>query len=165
MPTRDLHGVRELGTPGVRRRYRDQYLQTPGAPHTTHEAAEVKGSHESAAAAGVPAAQLCLCPLHLRRRRLRLHHSSRHCHRCLQLHRQPPPLPPPPPPPPPATPPPLPPPPLPPPAPLPRLALLMRHRSLEADTALTDSVPTRSTAAAEATEGKRGTGEHPSKKG
>ncbi|CAI7750142.1 unnamed protein product [Closterium sp. NIES-53] len=65
----------------------DQYLQTPGALRTTHEAAGVKGSHESAAAAGVPAAQLRLCRLHLRRRRLRLRHSSRHRHRCLQLHR------------------------------------------------------------------------------
>ncbi|CAI7800558.1 unnamed protein product, partial [Closterium sp. NIES-53] len=64
------------------------YLQTPCAPRTTHEAAGVKGSHESAAAAGVPAAQLCLCRLHLRRRRLCLRHSSRHCHRCLQLHRR-----------------------------------------------------------------------------
>ncbi|CAI7878551.1 unnamed protein product, partial [Closterium sp. NIES-54] len=67
--------------------YRDQYLQTPGAPRTTHEAAGVKGSHESAAAAGVPAAQLRLCRLHLHRRRLRLRHPSRHRHRCLQLHR------------------------------------------------------------------------------
>ncbi|CAI7898985.1 unnamed protein product [Closterium sp. NIES-53] len=80
MPTRDLRGVRELGTPG--------YLQTPGAPRTTHKAAGVKGSHESAAAAGVLAAQLRLCRLHLRRRRLRLRHSSRHRHRCLQLHRR-----------------------------------------------------------------------------
>ncbi|CAI7751978.1 unnamed protein product [Closterium sp. NIES-54] len=35
---------------------------------------------------------------------------------------------------------------------------------LGADAATTSSVPTRSTAAAEATEGRRGTGEHPSKK-
>ncbi|CAI7912007.1 unnamed protein product, partial [Closterium sp. NIES-54] len=65
----------------------DQHPQTPGAPHTTHEAAGVKGSHESAAAAGVPAAQLRLYQLHLRRRRLRLLHPSRHRHRCLYLHR------------------------------------------------------------------------------
>ncbi|CAI7736017.1 unnamed protein product [Closterium sp. NIES-54] len=64
------------------------HLQTPGAPHTTHEAAGAKGSHESAAAAGVPAAQLRLCQLHLRRRRLRLLHPSCHRHRRLHLHRR-----------------------------------------------------------------------------
>ncbi|CAI7849043.1 unnamed protein product, partial [Closterium sp. NIES-54] len=63
------------------------FPQTPGAPRTTHKAAGVKGSHESAAAAGVPAAQLRLCQLHLRRRLLRRRHPSRHCHRCLQLQR------------------------------------------------------------------------------
>ncbi|CAI7767146.1 unnamed protein product [Closterium sp. NIES-53] len=83
MPTRDLSGVRELGTLGVR-----QYPQTPGAPRTTHESGGAKGSHESAAAAGVPAAQLRLCRLHLRRHLLRRRHPSRHCHRCLQLHRR-----------------------------------------------------------------------------
>ncbi|CAI7804839.1 unnamed protein product [Closterium sp. NIES-54] len=96
MPTRDLRGVRELGTPGVRKATeaalggmqaatllasavpRAQNVGT--APRTTHEAAGVKGSHESVAAAGVPAAQLRLCRLHLRRRRLRLRHSSHLCH-------------------------------------------------------------------------------------
>ncbi|CAI7887198.1 unnamed protein product [Closterium sp. NIES-54] len=72
----------------------------------------------------------------------------------------PPPGPPPPPPPPP---PPLPPPP--PPPPLLPLPLPGRRRPLGADAAPTSSVPTRLTAAAEATEGRRGTGEHPSKKG
>ncbi|CAI7851983.1 unnamed protein product [Closterium sp. NIES-53] len=61
--------------------------QTPGAPRTTHEAAGATGSHESAAAAGVPAAQLRLYQLDLRRRRLRLLHPSRHCHRRLHLQR------------------------------------------------------------------------------
>ncbi|CAI7753647.1 unnamed protein product [Closterium sp. NIES-54] len=63
---------------------------TPGALCTTHKGAGAKGSHESAAAAGVPAAQLCLCRLHLRCRRLL--HPSRHRHRCLHLdcrHRSP----------------------------------------------------------------------------
>ncbi|CAI7837606.1 unnamed protein product [Closterium sp. NIES-54] len=64
------------------------YPQTPGAPRTTHEAAGVKGSHESAAAAGVPAAQLRLYRLHLRCRLLRRRHPSRHCHCCLQPHRR-----------------------------------------------------------------------------
>ncbi|CAI7887221.1 unnamed protein product [Closterium sp. NIES-54] len=45
------------------------------------------GSHESVTGAGVPAAQLRLYQLHLRRRRLRLLHPSRHRHRCLHLHR------------------------------------------------------------------------------
>ncbi|CAI7837964.1 unnamed protein product, partial [Closterium sp. NIES-53] len=58
--------------------------QTPGALRTTHEAAVATGSHESAAGAGVPAAQLCLDQLHLRRRHL---HPNRHHHRCLHLHR------------------------------------------------------------------------------
>ncbi|CAI7768389.1 unnamed protein product [Closterium sp. NIES-54] len=69
--------------------------------------------------------------------------------------------PPPPPPPPPQPPPPRP----PPPPPLPPLPLLLRRLPLGADAAPTSSVPTRSTAAAEATEGRRGTGQHPSKKG
>ncbi|CAI7841336.1 unnamed protein product [Closterium sp. NIES-53] len=69
-------------------KYRDQHLETPGAPRTTYEAAGAKGSHESAVAAGVPAAQLRLCRLHLRRHRLRLLHPSRHRHRCLHLHRR-----------------------------------------------------------------------------
>ncbi|CAI7886189.1 unnamed protein product [Closterium sp. NIES-53] len=64
------------------------HLQTPDAPRTTHEAAGAKGSHESAAAAGVPAAELHLCRLHLHRRRLRLLHPSRHRHCCLHLHRR-----------------------------------------------------------------------------
>ncbi|CAI7741596.1 unnamed protein product [Closterium sp. NIES-53] len=68
-------------------------------------------------------------------------------------------LPPPPPPPPPPLPPPPPPPPL---LPLP---LPVRRRQLGADAVPTSSVPMRSTAAAEATEGRRGTGEHPLKKG
>ncbi|CAI7818721.1 unnamed protein product [Closterium sp. NIES-54] len=77
----------------------------------------------------------------------------------------PPPTPPPPgpPPPPPPPPPPLPPPP--PPPPLLPLPLPVRRRQLGADAVPTSSVPMRSTAAAEATEGRRGTGEHPSKKG
>ncbi|CAI7831721.1 unnamed protein product [Closterium sp. NIES-53] len=45
------------------------------------------GSHESATTAGVPAAQLRLHQLHLRRRRLRLLHPNCHCHRRLQLQR------------------------------------------------------------------------------
>ncbi|CAI7887204.1 unnamed protein product, partial [Closterium sp. NIES-54] len=53
----------------------------------------------------------------------------------------------------------------PPPPPLLPLPLLLRRRPLEADAAPTSSVPTRSTAAAEATEGRRGIGEHHSKKG
>ncbi|CAI7862272.1 unnamed protein product [Closterium sp. NIES-54] len=71
---------------------RDQHLQTPGALRTTHEAAGAKGSHESAAAAGVPAAQLRLYQLHLHRRRLRLLHPSPplyhhlHPHPLLHLH-------------------------------------------------------------------------------
>ncbi|CAI7850898.1 unnamed protein product, partial [Closterium sp. NIES-53] len=60
-------------------------------------------------------------------------------------------------------PPPSPPPPSPPPPMLP-LPLLLRHLPLGADAAPTSSVPTRSTASAEATEGRRGTGEHPPKK-
>ncbi|CAI7885219.1 unnamed protein product [Closterium sp. NIES-54] len=67
----------------------DQHPQTPGAPRTTDEAAGAKGSHESAATAGVPAAQLRLYQLHLRRRRLRLLHPSRHRHRRLHLPRSP----------------------------------------------------------------------------
>ncbi|CAI7831691.1 unnamed protein product [Closterium sp. NIES-54] len=79
-----------------------------------------------------------------------------------------PPLPVPPPSPPPPHPPPPPPPLLPPPPPPPPLLplpLLLRRLPLEADAAPTSSVPTRSTAAAEATEGRRGTGENPSKMG
>ncbi|CAI7852288.1 unnamed protein product [Closterium sp. NIES-53] len=67
MPTRDLSGVRELGTPGVRQ-------------------ASEAALGGVAAAAGVPAAQLRLCQLHLRSRRLRRPHPSRHRHRCLHLH-------------------------------------------------------------------------------
>ncbi|CAI7806539.1 unnamed protein product [Closterium sp. NIES-53] len=77
----------------------------------------------------------------------------------------PPPLKPPlpvPPPPPPPTPPPPPPPPLPPlpppPPPLLPLPLLLQCLPLGADAAPTSSVPTRLTATAEATEGRRGTG-------
>ncbi|CAI7876033.1 unnamed protein product [Closterium sp. NIES-53] len=55
-------------------------------------------------------------------------------------------------------------PPPPPPPPLLPLPLLLRRLPLGADAAPTSSVPTRSTAAAEATEGRRGTGEHPLKK-
>ncbi|CAI7797605.1 unnamed protein product [Closterium sp. NIES-54] len=47
----------------------------------------------------------------------------------------------------------------------PTTTLPVRLRPLEADAAPTSSAPARSTAAAEATEGRRGTGEHPSKKG
>ncbi|CAI7878194.1 unnamed protein product, partial [Closterium sp. NIES-53] len=68
---------------------------------------------------------------------------------------QPPPLPPPPPPPPPPV----------PPVPFPPLLLLGRHLPLGADAAPTDSKPPRSAVAAEATEGKRGEGEHPSETG
>ncbi|CAI7855453.1 unnamed protein product [Closterium sp. NIES-54] len=72
----------------------------------------------------------------------------------------PPPLPPTPPPPPLPSPPPPPPPPAPP-APLPPLPLPVRHLLLGVDAAPTDSKPPRSAVAAEATEGKRGEGEHP----
>ncbi|CAI7810738.1 unnamed protein product [Closterium sp. NIES-54] len=92
MPTRDLSGVRELGTPGVRQATEAALggVQAARLLSSAVAAAWVKGSHESAAAAGVLASQLRLCRLHLRRRRLRLRlrHSSRHCHRCLQLHRR-----------------------------------------------------------------------------
>ncbi|CAI7930062.1 unnamed protein product [Closterium sp. NIES-54] len=95
MPTRDLRGVRELGTPGVRKAteaalggVQAATLLSSAVAGAQDVAAGVKGSHESAAAAGVPDAQLRLCRLHLRRRRLRLRHSSRHRHRCLQLHRR-----------------------------------------------------------------------------
>ncbi|CAI7841567.1 unnamed protein product, partial [Closterium sp. NIES-54] len=55
-----------------------------------------------------------------------------------------------------------PPPPLPaPPAPLPPLPLPGQRLPLGADAAPTDSKPPRSVKAAEATEGKRGGGEHP----
>ncbi|CAI7890460.1 unnamed protein product [Closterium sp. NIES-54] len=57
------------------------------------------------------------------------------------------------------------PPPPPPQPPLLPLRLLLRRLPLGADVAPTSAVPTRSTAAAEAIEGRRGTGEHPSKKG
>ncbi|CAI7910996.1 unnamed protein product [Closterium sp. NIES-54] len=79
----------------------------------------------------------------------------------------PPPLPLPPPPPPLPPLPPLPPPPPPPPprAPLPPLLLPVRRLPLRANAAPTDSKPPRSAAAAEATEGRRGEGEHPSKIG
>ncbi|CAI7741584.1 unnamed protein product [Closterium sp. NIES-53] len=69
------------------RRHRDQHPQTAGALRTTHEAAGATGSHESAAAAGVPAAQLHLDQLHLRRRRRR-RHPHRHRRRRLHLHRR-----------------------------------------------------------------------------
>ncbi|CAI7865664.1 unnamed protein product [Closterium sp. NIES-54] len=59
---------------------------TPGALCTTHEAAGATGSHESVAGAEIPAAQLRLDQLHLRRRRLRRLHPNRHRHRCLHLH-------------------------------------------------------------------------------
>ncbi|CAI7872990.1 unnamed protein product [Closterium sp. NIES-54] len=95
MPTRDLSGVRELGTPGVRQAteaalggVKAARLLSSAVAGAEDVAAGVKGSHESAAAAGVPAAQLRLCRLHLRRHLLRHRHSSRHCHRCLQLHRR-----------------------------------------------------------------------------
>ncbi|CAI7918270.1 unnamed protein product, partial [Closterium sp. NIES-53] len=45
------------------------------------------GSHESVTGAGVPAAQLRLDQLHLRRCRHRLLHPNRHRHRRLHLHR------------------------------------------------------------------------------
>ncbi|CAI7868916.1 unnamed protein product [Closterium sp. NIES-54] len=61
--------------------------QTPGALRTTDEAAGATGSHERVAGAGIPAAQLRLDQLHLRRRRLCRLHPNRHCHRCLHLHR------------------------------------------------------------------------------
>ncbi|CAI7793546.1 unnamed protein product [Closterium sp. NIES-53] len=82
------HTALQCGHRCAGRKYRDQYPQTPGAQRTTHEAAGAKGSHESAVAAGVPAAQLRLCQLHLRRRRLRLLHPSRHRHRRPDLHRR-----------------------------------------------------------------------------
>ncbi|CAI7894011.1 unnamed protein product, partial [Closterium sp. NIES-53] len=63
--------------------------QTPGALHTTHKAAVATGSHESAAAADVPAGQYRLDQLHLRRCRLRRLHPNRHRHRRLHLHRCP----------------------------------------------------------------------------
>ncbi|CAI7785341.1 unnamed protein product [Closterium sp. NIES-54] len=96
MPTRDLRGVRELGTPGIRKAteaalggVQAATLLASAVAGAQDVAAGVKGSHESAAAAGVLAVQPHLCRLHLsRRRRLRLCHSSRHCHRCLQLHRR-----------------------------------------------------------------------------
>ncbi|CAI7910967.1 unnamed protein product [Closterium sp. NIES-54] len=95
MPTRDLSGVRELGTPGVRQAteaalggVQAATLLSSAVAGAQDVAAGVKGSHESAAAAGVPAAQLRLCRLHLRRRLLRRRQPSRHCHRCLELHRR-----------------------------------------------------------------------------
>ncbi|CAI7911600.1 unnamed protein product [Closterium sp. NIES-54] len=97
MPTTDLSGVRELGTPGVRQAteaalggVQAATLLSSAVAGAQDVAARVKGSHESVAAAGVPAAQLRLCRLHLRRRRLRLLHPSRHRHRhrCLHLHRR-----------------------------------------------------------------------------
>ncbi|CAI7913623.1 unnamed protein product [Closterium sp. NIES-54] len=81
----------------------------------------------------------------------------------------PPPSPPPPPRPPPPPPPPEPPPPPPPlvlpPSPFPPLPLLLLRLPPGVDAALTSSAPRRSTAAAVATEGRRGEGVHPSKKG
>ncbi|CAI7754517.1 unnamed protein product [Closterium sp. NIES-53] len=89
MPTRDLRGVRELGTPGVRKATEAALGGVQAATLLSSAVAGAQdGSHESAAAAGVPVAQLRLCRLHLRRLRLRLRHSSRHHHRCLQLHRR-----------------------------------------------------------------------------
>ncbi|CAI7818257.1 unnamed protein product [Closterium sp. NIES-53] len=165
MPTRDLCGVRELGTPGVRQATeaalggvqtatllssadagaQDVALLLLGSPlHSSASAGSTSAG--SASASATPPATATAAS------------SSTAATEAPTSATTPPPPPPPPPPP-------LPPPPLPPPAPLPRLALLMGRLSLGADAALTDSVPTRSTAAAEATEGERGTGEHPSKKG
>ncbi|CAI7869586.1 unnamed protein product [Closterium sp. NIES-53] len=163
--------------PGSGGTHRDQHLQTFHAQRTTHEAAGLTGSHGNAAAAGTGYHQsLHAARLHLdqHRHRRHLHHRCRCLHgRCLclhhphcchrsphshhhpHLHSHPPPPPPQPPPPPPPSPPP----------PLPPLPLLVRRLPLGADAAPTSSAPTRSTAAAEATEGRRGTREHPSKKG
>ncbi|CAI7803050.1 unnamed protein product [Closterium sp. NIES-54] len=79
------HTALQCGRRCAGRRHRDQHPQTPGALRTTLEAAGATGSHESAAAAGVPAAQYRLDQLHLRRCRLRLLHPNRH--RRLHLHR------------------------------------------------------------------------------
>ncbi|CAI7761418.1 unnamed protein product [Closterium sp. NIES-53] len=108
---RDLSGVQELGTPGVRQATE---AALGGVQAATLLSSAVAGAQDvstgtstprplaprvpltkllgrrgltRAAAAGVPAAQLCLYRLHLRRRRLRLLHPSRHRHRCLHLHR------------------------------------------------------------------------------
>ncbi|CAI7771892.1 unnamed protein product [Closterium sp. NIES-54] len=70
--------------PGSGGTHPDQHPQTPGALRTTDEAAEATGSHESAAAAGVPAAQNHLDQLHRRRRRLLRLHLHR-CHRSPHL--------------------------------------------------------------------------------
>ncbi|CAI7925645.1 unnamed protein product [Closterium sp. NIES-53] len=56
-----------------------------GPPHCSPVRSPMR---RTAAAAGVPAAQLRLCQLHLRRRRLRLLHPSCHRHRRLHLHRR-----------------------------------------------------------------------------
>ncbi|CAI7806519.1 unnamed protein product [Closterium sp. NIES-53] len=89
MPTRDLSGVRELGTPGVRQATEAALGGMQAATLLSSAVAGAQdGSHERTAAAGVSAVQLCLCRLHLRCRRLRLLHPSRHRHRCLHLHRR-----------------------------------------------------------------------------
>ncbi|CAI7734416.1 unnamed protein product [Closterium sp. NIES-53] len=66
--------------------------QTPGALRTTHEAAGATRSHESAAAAEIPAAQYRLDQLHRRRcrlRRLHLHRCHRSPHLCHHPHPHP----------------------------------------------------------------------------
>ncbi|CAI7861691.1 unnamed protein product [Closterium sp. NIES-53] len=89
MPTRDLSGVRELGTPGVRQATEAALGGVQAATLLSSAVAGAQdGSHERAAAAGVPAAQLRLCQLHLRHRHLCRPHPSRHRHRCLHLHRR-----------------------------------------------------------------------------
>ncbi|CAI7845515.1 unnamed protein product [Closterium sp. NIES-53] len=84
MPTRDLSGVRELSTPGVR-----QVTEAAlgGVQAATLLSSAVAGA-EDRCCCWVPAAQLRLCRLHLRRCLLRRRHPYRHCHRCLQLHRR-----------------------------------------------------------------------------
>ncbi|CAI7873827.1 unnamed protein product [Closterium sp. NIES-54] len=85
MPTRDLSGVRELGTLGVRQATE---AALGGVQAATLLSSADAGAQDSAAAAWVPAAQHRLCRLHLRRRRLRLLPPSRHRHRHLHLHRR-----------------------------------------------------------------------------
>ncbi|CAI7765727.1 unnamed protein product [Closterium sp. NIES-54] len=155
MPTRDLRGVRELGTPGV---CKATEAALGGVQAATLLSSAVAGAQDVAPPLPAPPPPPPPPPPPLLPPLPPLPPAP-------PPPPKPPPLPPPPPPPPPPPSPPLPPPPLPPPAPFPRLALLMRRLSLRADAALTDLVPTRSTVAAEATEGKRGTEEHPSKKG
>ncbi|CAI7807670.1 unnamed protein product [Closterium sp. NIES-54] len=150
MPTKDLRGVRELGTPSVRKATE---AALGGVQAATLLSSAVAGAQDVAPPLPAPPPPPPPQPLPPLPPPPLLSPAP-------PPPPKPPPLPPSPPPPPPP-----PPPPLPPPARLPRLALLMRRLSIGADAALTDSVPTRSTAAAEATEGKRGTEEHPSKKG